>query len=145
MGKELEVLWALLKCYGTQPLAEQAARDNPQFLNPSYSFCNTMLASQEVLVDMMGKEEVLEVMCKNPAVLQCGPSLDTLGPDEIKGFANIRSLGNKIPDSLRGVALISLLLFTTFPILVQNNEMLKDSWILNLSKPLVGTLFAVLI
>ena len=85
----------------------------------------------------------------NPAVLQCGPALDTLGrehvesaprghapllppccclavplasrpgqgpfgaglsprlshacagPDEIKGFANIRALGNKIPESAR--------------------------------------------
>ena len=44
---------------------------------------------------MMGKEEAVEVMCLNPAVLQCGPSLDTLGPDEIKGFANLRSFFNR--------------------------------------------------
>jgi len=42
--QDLEVLWAaMLKIYGSQQLAEQAARDNPQILNPSYSFCNTML------------------------------------------------------------------------------------------------------
>ena len=35
--QELEVLWAaLLKIYGKQDLAEQAVRDNPQILNPSY-------------------------------------------------------------------------------------------------------------
>ena len=66
-AKDLEVLWAaLLKVYGSAELAEQAARDNPQILNPSYSFCNTMLASADVLVNMMGREEALEVMSKNP-------------------------------------------------------------------------------
>ena len=54
-----QVLWAaMLKIYGSQQLAEQAARDNPQILNPSYSFCNTMLASADVLNNMMSKEEV---------------------------------------------------------------------------------------
>ena len=53
-----QVLWAaLLKIYGSQQAAEQAARDNPQILNPSYSFCNTMLASADVLNNMMSKEE----------------------------------------------------------------------------------------
>ena len=40
-----------------------------------------------------GKEEALDVILKNPAVLQCGPSLDTLGPDEIKGFAVTLMIG----------------------------------------------------
>jgi len=145
-AKDLEVLWAaLLKVYGSAELAEQAARDNPQILNPSYSFCNTMLASADVLVNMMGREEALEVMSKNPAVLQCGPSLDTLGPDEIKGFANIRALGNRIPTSVRGAALTALILFALSPVAAQNNPALQDSPLLSLSKPLVGTLFAVLI
>uniref|UniRef100_A0A7S0HR55 Uncharacterized protein n=1 Tax=Phaeocystis antarctica TaxID=33657 RepID=A0A7S0HR55_9EUKA len=144
--QDLEVLWAaMLKIYGSQQLAEQAARDNPQILNPSYSFCNTMLASADVLNNMMSKEEALEVMTNNPAVLQCGPSLDTLGPDEIKGFASIRALGNKIPESARNFLLIATLLFTLFPVAAQNNPALQDSWLLSLSKPLVGTLFAVLI
>ena len=61
--KDLEQLWgALLACYGTEALAIQAGKDNWQMINPSYSFCNTMLASRDVLVDMMGKEEALEVM-----------------------------------------------------------------------------------
>ena len=176
--KELELLWgALLKSYGTAELAKAAVVSNPQIINPSYTFCNTMLISKQartpalgttaqhreacrqhhrrpvdaltgvrpaqVLVDMMGEEDALDVMVrrphaalrtapraasrtapwraahahfsasrlggrhphvvtpaarqtKNPAVLQCGPSLDTLGPDEIKGFANIRNLGNNL-------------------------------------------------
>jgi hypothetical protein len=145
-AKDVEVLWAaLLKVYGSQPAAEAAALTNPQILNPSYSFCNTMLASAEVLEQMMGREEALEVMTKNPAVLQCGPSLDTLGPDEIKAFANIRALGNKIPESARSIALIALFTVVLFPVAAQNNPALQDSAILNLSKPLVGIFFSILI
>ena len=81
----------------------------------------------------------------NPAVLQCGPSLDTLGPDEIKGFAQIRSLGNRIPESVRRVAIAALILFTLFPVLASNDPTLKDSALLSVTRPLVGTLFAVLI
>merc|ERR1711957_856194 len=50
-----------------------------------------------------------------------------------------------IPDSARNFLLIALLLFTLFPVAAQNNPALQDSWLLSLSKPLVGTLFAVLI
>ena len=35
----------------------------------------------------MGSDEALEVMLENPAVLQCGPSLEALGADEIRAFA----------------------------------------------------------
>ena len=93
----------------------------------------------------MGKEEAMEVMLKNPAVLQCGPSLDTLGPDEIKGFANIRALGNRIPDSARGVAISAFFAFLLFPVIASNNPALQDSPLLQLSKPIVGTIFAILI
>jgi len=144
--KDVEVLWAaLLKIYGSQVAAEAAAKANPQILNPSYSFCNTMLESERVLVDMMGREEAMEVMTKNPAVLQCGPSLDTLGPDEIKGFANIRALGNRIPDSARGIVISAFFAFLLFPVVATNNPALQDSPLLELSKPLVGTVFAILI
>jgi len=104
--KDLELLWAaLLKCYGDKALALEAAYSNPQMLNPSYSFPNTMLASKEVLLSMMSKEEALEVMQLNPAVLQCGPSLDVLGATEIMGIARLRSLGNTlIPPQLRVAA-----------------------------------------
>jgi len=144
--KDLELLWgALLKCYGTADLAKEAVYSNKQILNPSYSFCNTMLASKEVLFGMMGEDEALEVMMNNPAVLQCGPSLDTLGPDEIKAFAYIRSVGNKIPESARSLLIGLLIAFCGFPIVAQNVPALQDSLILNLAKPAIGVLFAVLI
>ena len=55
--RELEVLWgALLLVYKKQAVAEQAVRDNPQILNPSYTFCNTVLASKATLVEMMGEQ-----------------------------------------------------------------------------------------
>ena len=107
-SRELEVLWAaLLKCYGTKELALQAARDNPQILNPSYSFCNTMLESRRVLLTMMSEAEALEVMRQNPAVLQCGPTLEPLGPGEIKAFAKLRSVGNVVlPQEIRAGAVV---------------------------------------
>ena len=152
-----QVLWAaLLKIYGSQQAAEQAARDNPQILNPSYSFCNTMLASADVLNNMMSKEEArsghgapilatdercgalprspwrttpwhplhrpvplhplqlsspaalfscplqaMEVMTNNPAVLQCGPALDTLGREHVetapRGHAPVAMLPQDAP------------------------------------------------
>jgi len=145
--KDLEQLWgAVMAIYGTQTLAKQAVLENPQILNPSYSFCNTMLASRDVLYDMMGKDEALEVMLKNPAVLQCGPSLDTLGPDEIKGFANLRNFfNNLIPKESQSAAIGLLLAFCLFPILAVNNPDLADTGVTNLVKPIVGILFAVAI
>jgi len=143
--RDLELLWgAMLKIYGSTELAAAAAKTNPQIMNPSYTFCNTMLASEQVLVEMMGKEDALDVMIKNPAVLQCGPSLDTLGPDEIKGFANIRSLGTRLfPEEARGFLLSALLLFCLYPVLAVRVPELESS--ANIVKPLVGVLFAVLI
>jgi hypothetical protein len=144
--KDLELLWgALIKCYGTPARAEQAVFENPQILNPSYTFCNTMIDSKEILFEMMGKDEALDVMLKNPAVLQCGPSLDTLGPDEIKGFANIRSLGNKIPESARFVALVLLFSFVLFPIAATNSPELQGSAITQAAKIGNGILFAILV
>ena len=47
--KDLELLWgALLVCYGTEAEAKAAVQANPQIINPSYTFCNTMIASKEV-------------------------------------------------------------------------------------------------
>jgi len=141
--KDLEALWGtLVQCYGTEALAAQAVKDNWQMINPSYSFPNTMLTSRDVLVDMMGKEEALEVMTLNPAVLQCGPSLDTLGPDEIKGFAQIRNIGTKIPDNLAVPLIAFTIALVAFPIAAVRVPGLEDSPLLNIVKPLCGILFA---
>jgi hypothetical protein len=39
-------------------------------MNPAYTFPNTVLESKRVLRSMMSEEESLDVMSRNPAVLQ---------------------------------------------------------------------------
>ena len=81
-------------------------------MNPSYSFPNTMLESKRMLREVMSEAEALEVMDKNPAVLQCGPSLDLFGADEIKMIAQMRSVGNLlVPPQVRA-PLVALLIAT---------------------------------
>ena len=144
--RELDQLWgAMITCYGKENLAIQAAFENPQIINPSYSFVNTMVISKETLFDLFGpegREDAMEVMLKNPAILQCGPSLDTLGPDEIKGFANIRYYGNKIPDSARYAAIVGSIILVLAPIFLYKAG-LADTTAGYVIRPIVGTLFAV--
>ena len=60
----------------------------------------------------------LEVMGGNPAVLQCGPSLESLGASEIKSFAKLRSLGGGIPQGAQSALLVGFLGAILFPVLV---------------------------
>jgi len=149
--KELEVLWgALFSCYGSEALATQAVKENWQIINPSYSFPNTLIASRDTLFEMMGKEEAIEVMLLNPAVLQCGPSLDTLGPDEIKGFANIRAIGKKIPEDVVVPAIVLLIALVCYPAIAIRVEGVSSavestSAATNVVKAICGVLFAVII
>jgi len=130
-AKELESLWgALLKCYGTKERALAAVRANPQIVNPSYSFPNTILESYAQLLNMMSEDEALEVMGGNPAVLQCGPSLESLGASEIKSFAKLRSLGGSIPPAVQGALLVGFLGAILFPVLVAQNEALVQTGLL---------------
>ena len=109
--KELELLWgALLRVYGSQERATEAVRTNSQMLNPSYTFCNTLIESKKCLLGLMSEDEALKVMTLNPAVLQCGPGLELQTAAEIKAFAQLRAAGNKaIPAQARGV-LVTLVL-----------------------------------
>ena len=91
-------------------------------LRPADSFTNTLVESKRVLLTVMSEEEALDVMRLNPAVLQCGPSLDVLGASEIKSIARARSIGNIIfPEQTRtpiisaGIASIALLVFAQQP------------------------------
>ena len=69
-------------------------------------------------------------------MLQCGPSLDTLGPDEIKGFANIRSLGNRLfPEEARPALLSLLIIFCLSPLIAVNVPGLEGA--ANIVKPIV--------
>jgi len=94
--KQLEPIWrALRQCYGSEELVLQAVRENPQILNPSYSRPERIQASKACLVEIMGEADTLEVMLKNPAVLQCGSALAGAQASEIKGFATLRFVGNR--------------------------------------------------
>ena len=82
------------------------------------------------------------------AVPQCGPSLDTLGPDEIKGFANIRALGKKIPQNIVGPAIaiiITLVLFPVASIRIEGVDSAVESTsvVTNIVKAICGVFFAV--
>lgn len=141
--KELELLWAaLLACYGSQNRALQAARSNPQIINPSYSFCNTMLQSKEALLEVMSKEEALEVMSKNPAVLQCGPSLAALGASEIKLVGSLRSLLNRVPKRAGLLLSTAFLSIALLPVLVAQNPHLADTRVLGYTESLAGAVVA---
>jgi len=144
-AKELELLWAaLLRCYGSPDLALAAVRSNPQIINPSYSFCNTMLESRRILLNVLSEQEALDVMVANPAVLQCGPTLESLGPAEIKAFASLRAAGNAlIAEEARTAVLGAFLLVFALPVvLTQNPELAADSELLGASKLLAGVVGA---
>jgi len=141
--KDLELLWgAMLKCYGSQANAILAARSNPQILNPSYSFCNTMLESKRVLLGVLTEEEALEVMLQNPSVLQCGPSLEALGASEIKSFAGLRGVANSVPEPARVAVLGGLLAAVLFPVVGTQVPELADSGLLAANKAFVGAVLA---
>ena len=142
--RDVELLWgALLACYGSRELVEQAVQDNPQILNPAYSFPNTILESKRVMRTVMAEEEALEVMRLNPAVLQCGPSLDDLGAAEIKSFAYARSLGNSlIPPAARPVLLGILIVLFTFTLAGTGADDLAPELreLLDVLRPVLGVL-----
>lgn len=142
--KELEVLWAaLLKCYGSEALALQAVRDNPQMLNPSYSFCNTMLDSKRSLQKVMSEAEALEVMRQNPAVLSCGPSLEMLGAPEIQGFARARKFGNTLlPSQSRTAAVGVFVAAIATAIAFQGTDDPQLLAVLAVLRPALGTILA---
>ena len=142
--RELELLWgALLKVYGDEAKALQAARDNPQILNPAYSFCNTILESKRMLVRVMSEAEALEVMQQNPAVLQCGPTLEALGAGEIKAFAQLRGAGNTlIPQQVRGPAVATFVTAVAFVILTTGTETPEVLATRDALRPVLGSVLA---
>jgi hypothetical protein len=142
-AKDLEILWgAMLKCYGSQEFALQAARANPTLINPSYSFCNTMLESKRVLLNKMGEEDALRVMLQNPAVLQCGPSLESIGPTEIKALAAVRGIGARLPKGTELVVFAALVSAVFLPVAGSLNPEFADSELLAASKTVSGVFVA---
>ena len=89
---EIAALWsALKKCYGDENLARQAVEQNNQVICPVYASPSLLTQSKGALVSMLGAEEALDIMCKNPAVLTCGAlGLQKSEPNEIRKAANAR-------------------------------------------------------
>ena len=146
---EINALWAQVKsCYGTEVRAIEAVSRQPFLLNPTYTWPPPLLSrSKEALVEVLGSEaEALEVMRKNPAVLQCGaPGLLELGGDEIKLFANLRYFGSQVPpQAAAGLGIgFAVLLFLTTAGSAAGGEALAP--LLGISKPLLGLIFAAAI
>ena len=144
-AKEIEFVWgALVKCYGSKDKALTAVKANEQILNPSYSFPNTILESKRMLRQVMSEEEALEVMTLNPAVLQCGPSLDLFGTDEIKMIAQMRSMGNNmVPAPLRPVLVALLVASIVLTVVAQGSDSQELLTLVDTLKPLLGGGIAV--
>ena len=142
-AEELELLWAaLVKCMGSKERALAAAQSNPQIINPSYTFCNTMLESKAALLEVMSEQEALEVMDNNPSVLQCGPSLAALGPAEIKTFASFRSLVSRVPEEVRALLLGAFAAVVLAPVVLAQNPHLADSELLSGAESVAGAVVA---
>ena len=57
---------------------------------------------------MGSKDEALEIMGKNPAVLTCGRGLATTDASEIRNFAAFRSVVDAIPPSAIWAVILSI-------------------------------------
>ena len=77
---DVALLWKeMVKAYGSEELALRAATQNKQLINPKYTAPPRLIPdSKAALVKAMGsEEEAIEIMLKNPAVLQCGSYMAT--------------------------------------------------------------------
>lgn len=143
-ANELEVLWAALLacCDGDAQTAALAVRACPQIINPSYSFCNTMLESKKALLSLMSEEEALEVIGKNPAVLQCGPSLEDVSAAEVKAIAALRAFGTALfpAQALRWAAVATLATAVFAVIFLQNSDDPTIAAVLDVLRPTLGAI-----
>lgn len=91
---EISALWGALKsCYGNEAAARAAVEQNDQVLCPVYASPALLKQSYQALVTLVGKQEALEIMAKNPAVLTCGaPGLLASKPNDIRQAAEVRQV-----------------------------------------------------
>ena len=127
---DINALWAeAVAVFGDEASAASAAMRQPTILNPSYTWraspsvepesvlvtsnaCRSsqfaaprlMTLSKEGLITSLGSESAaLDVMQKNPAVLQCGKALATEPPSQILALANFRNLADSVPKQASSV------------------------------------------
>jgi hypothetical protein len=67
-----------------------AVAQNNQVLCPLYASPALLSASKAALVELMGKEEALDIMKTSPMILTCGSDLRDLKPSDIRSTANTR-------------------------------------------------------
>jgi len=85
-----KALWAALRsCFKTEEDAIAAAARNTGTILPYLNSPSNIYGSFDVLVEMLGKEEAVDVCSKNPGILQCNPRiLARESADSIKDAAN---------------------------------------------------------
>ena len=82
-------------------------------------------------------------MCLNPAVLQCGPTLDPLSAAEIKTFAWVRSIGNvAFPPLLRGPVVAAFAASIVFTVLTSGTDVPELVAVRDVLRPALGTILA---
>jgi len=91
----------MVECYGgSEERAAAACKQvRGSVICPLYASPDLLKTSLAALVDVVGEEEVDEILTKNPAVLTCGEGLRTADPGEIRRLANLRQVLDGIPPS----------------------------------------------
>ena len=150
---EVNALWAnALDAYGSAERASEAVLRQPFLLNPTYTWPPPLLRrSKDALVEVLGSEsDALDVMRKNPSILQCGANgiLGT-GPEEIRLWANVRDTASRVPPPVAaslGVSFLSLIFLNLLIVRIDDPAIQGLlSPLFTASKALLGLSFALAI
>jgi hypothetical protein len=105
---EVDVLWdQLVSIYGSEAAASEAAQQvRGDVICPLFCTPTLLKESHEALIDILGTEEAAEIITKSPAMLTCGAGLRDSDIQEIRRFAAVRQVMDRIsPTALRAVVL----------------------------------------
>ena len=91
--RQVEKNWAALaKIYGDSETARVAVLQNRQVVSPVYADPALLQRTRDILVEKLGREEAMQVMQDNPAVLTCGEPLANETPADIVSTAKLRKV-----------------------------------------------------
>ena len=91
--RQVENNWAALaKIYGSDDAARAAVLQNRQVVSPVYADPALLQRTRDILVAKLGREEAMQVMQDNPAVLTCGEPLANETPADIVSTAKLRKV-----------------------------------------------------
>jgi len=97
-ASEIDALWkAVRKCYPTEAAAVQAVQQNANVVCPLFATPALIQKTYSTLIEVVGKEDTIEVLRLNPSVLTCGEQLRGTGSDEILKAAKVRRALDAIP------------------------------------------------